>query len=154
MMDTIGGLVAKRKYERPDFLHERCTPEAYYRWLDRKADAHCKRDRKRGNPAATREAYMIAIHQAVLASNGLDAYTGQPLAWELISTYENNASRLGKRDYKKQFAQLPTVDHVGDGRGKPQFRICSWQTNDAKSDLSEEEFLELCRAVVRHHTRV
>lgn len=142
-----------RKYELPDFLQGLCAPEAYLRWLDRRAAAHSRRDRKRGNRTATREAYMIAIHQAVLASRGCDAYTGTPLAWELISKYENEASGRGRREYKGQFASLPTVDHVGDGQGEPEFRICSWRTNDAKSDLCEAEFVELCRAVVRHHDR-
>ena len=91
---------------------------------------------------------MRAIHQAVVESQGLDAYTGEPLAWELISQYDNRAAAGGKRAYKKRFALLPTVDHIGDGQGEPEFRICSWRTNDAKSDLSEEEFIELCRIVV------
>jgi len=96
---------------------------------------------------------MDAIHQAVLESRGCDAYTGTPLAWELISKYENEASRRGKREYKGQFAFLPTVDHVRDGQGAPEFRICSWRTNDAKSDLCEADFVELCRAVIQHHDR-
>ena len=140
-----------RKYELPDFLQGRCAPDAYFRWLKGRAAAHRKRDRKRGNHTATREAYLIAIHQAVVASRGCDVYTGTPLAWELITKYENEASRLGKREYKRQFASLPSVDHVGDGQGKAEFQICSWRTNDAKSDLCEADFVELCRAVVRHH---
>ena len=71
-----------RKYEPPSFLQGRCAPDAYLRWLNGRAVAHRKRDLKRGKPTATREAYMGAIHQAVVASRGLDAYTGAPLAWE------------------------------------------------------------------------
>jgi hypothetical protein len=26
--------------------------------------------------------------------------------------------------------------------------ICSWRTNDAKSDLTRDEFVELCRKVI------
>ncbi len=45
---------------------------------------------------------------------------------------------------------LPSVDHVDDGMGEPNFKICAWQTNDAKNDLSYLEFLELCRKVVQY----
>ena len=55
------------------------------------------------------------------------------------------------RSYKKGLAALPTVDHIGDGIGEPNFVISSWRTNDAKHDLSLEEFLSLCTAVLKHH---
>src|ERR1700730_4117755 len=114
-----------KKYSLPEFLINRCEPSAYVRWLSRKAIAHVKRDRKRQHTAATREAYMVAIHKAVLQSGGLDDYTGEPLAWEKISTYDNAKSKAGKRDYKKSFWDLPTVDHYGDDITANAFRICS-----------------------------
>jgi len=80
--------------------------------------------------------------------NTRDYYTGEVLNWKLISQYRNDASKNGKRAYKKGFALLPTVDHVGDGMGPANFVICSWRTNDAKSDLTSEEFEELCRKVL------
>jgi len=43
---------------------------------------------------------------------------------------------------------LPSVDHIGDGKGPADFKICAWRTNDAKNDLSYDEFLELCRKVI------
>jgi hypothetical protein len=46
---------------------------------------------------------MIAIHKAVVASAGLDDYTGQELAWDKISTYDNAKSKEGGRKYKKSF---------------------------------------------------
>jgi hypothetical protein len=73
------------------------------------------------------------------------------LRWDLISKYTNDESKAGKRAYKRTFADLPSVDHVGDGLGAPDFRICAWRTNDAKTDLSHEEFVSLCRAVVAHY---
>jgi hypothetical protein len=54
----------------------------------------------------------------------------------------------GGREYKARFALLPSVDHVADGTGPADFRMCAWRTNDAKSDLSYQEFLDLCRKVV------
>lgn len=75
-----------------------------------------------------------------------DRYTPIPL----ISEYDNDASKGLGRTYKKRFANLPTVDHVGDGQGSPDFKICAWKVNDAKSDLTLEEFLALCRNVLQH----
>ncbi len=141
-----------RKYILPDTLIGQCDQKAYSRWLARKAQAHRKRDRKRGNSEATIEQYKQAIHSAVMRDGAHDAYTGMPLRWDLISKYNNDESKQGKRTYKKLYGDLPTVDHVGDGLGAPDFRICAWRTNDAKNDLPYEEFVELCRVVVARHT--
>jgi len=66
-------------------------------------------------------------------------------------TYNNDDAKKGGREYKKKFADLPTVDHVGGGMGPTKFKICSWRVNDSKSDLDLPEFLELCRAVLDFH---
>src|SRR5262245_26915547 len=111
----------------PAFLNGLVSQEAYERWLGRKAMAHCKRDRKRGSKTATRALYKEAIHAAVLLSEGRDAYTGEQLNWKLISTYNNDESKLGKSSYKAGFALLPTVDHVTAGATEASFRICGWR---------------------------
>ena len=139
-----------RKYQRPNFLDEIITQEAYEKWLHRKALTHVKRDRNRGNNSAIVEEYKIAIHNAVIECNGFDSYTNEKLDWTLISTYNNKESKQYGRIYKKKFALLPSVDHVDDGLGSPKFKICSWRTNDAKNDLSLEEFVELCKKVVEN----
>jgi len=139
-----------KKYSLPDFLIGRCEPAAYVRWLSRKAIAHVKRDRKRDHTEATRAAYMTAIHKAVLDSNGLDDYTGEKLAWEKISKYDNAKAKEGRREYKKSFWDLPTVDHWGDDLTANAFRICSWRTNDSKNDLSDDELIEFCRTILAH----
>ena len=137
-----------RLFGLPPFLEGATTREAYVRWLQRRAMAHIRRDRKRGNAAASVSEYKRAIHQAVCASGGRDAYTGEQLDWGLISRYNNEESKQGRRTYKAGFALLPTVDHVGDGTGPADFKICGWRTNDAKGDLSLEEFVALCARVV------
>lgn len=142
-----------RKYELPPFLAGRCNHEVYLRWLSRKAIAHVRRDRARGNLAATREEYMRVIHKAVRSGGENDAYTGEPLAWELISKYDNEASKQGRRVYMKTLSMLPTVDHVGDGTGPADFVICSWRTNDCKSSLSYDELIEFCQAILAHQER-
>ena len=136
------------KYQRHTFLPSAIAQGVYERWLRRKAAAHAKRDRRRGSAKAIGEAYRLAIHQAVVASDGKDAYTGEKLDWTLISRYDNAESKEKSRSYKHTFAHLPTVDHVGDGLGVADFKICGWRTNDAKNDLSLEEFIALCRRVV------
>ena len=105
--------VAIDRLQLPTFLQHTCDLEAYRRWVVRRARAHLKRDRKRGNKTATLSAYKAAIHDAVVASEGKDAYTGLALDWNRISQYDNLASKEGRREYKKKFADLPTLDHVG-----------------------------------------
>lgn len=140
----------QRKYARPDFLPSNIDQTRYEKWLRGRALAHLRRDRKRGNVKATNEAYRLAIHQAVLRSGGRDFYTGEPLDWTLLGKYRNADSQANRRLYKARFANLPTIDHVGDGLGGADFRLCGWATNDAKSDLSYEQFVSLCRKVVEH----
>jgi hypothetical protein len=144
------------KYQLPDFLPQEVTRTVYERWLRRKAAAHVKRDRKRGNLAAIGEAYRMAIHHAIMHSGGKDAYTGEQLiiSWSLISQYSNDESQTGRRHYKATLALLPTVDHVGDGLGEADFKICAWRTNAAKNDLTHQEFVALCRRVVAHFDQV
>ncbi len=144
----VAGQSHAEPIDRPDFLRGSCSPERYLRWLGRKARAQVSRDRKRGNRGARVAEYRSAIHAAVLRCKGRDAYTGLPLRWDQLGNYDNAASRRGGREYKKRFEDVPTVDHVGDGRGKPRFEICAWRLNDAKSDLPLSEFLTLCRQVL------
>jgi hypothetical protein len=136
------------KYQLPEFLASEVSQAQYERWLHRKAVAHVRRDRKRGNPTAAIADYKVAIHKAVEECEGRDAYTGERLDWTLISQYDNDESKSGRREYKAGFALLPSVDHVADGTGPADFKICAWRTNDAKSDLSYQDFLDLCRKVV------
>ncbi len=137
-------------YKFPVFLKGVCTPQAYRRWLARKAKAHVRRDRERGNLTATIEEYKQAIHRAVERGGDRDAYTGRPLQWDLISRYSNAEAKKHGRAYKKEFGDLPTVDHVTDGLTQAKFVICSWRVNDAKNDLALAEFLDVCRAVLAH----
>lgn len=139
------------RYALPQFLDGRVTRQNYVRWLSRKAQAHTKRDRQRLSEAIALAHYKQQIHEAVARSDGVDWYTGEPLAWEKISTYNNAESKLSRSIYKASFALLPTVDHVLRSDGLYDFVICGWRTNDAKNDLSLYEFVALCRRVVDRH---
>jgi Uma2 family endonuclease len=142
-----------KTYDLPPFLSGNVSQQSYLRWLNRKSSAHVRRNKRRGNTSANNVAYKEAIHRVVLESNGRDDYTGEPLNWSLISQYNNAESKDMRRQYKAKFAFLPTIDHVGDGLGAANFKICSWRTNDAKHDLTHDEFVELCRLIVAHFER-
>lgn len=137
-----------RQFDLSGFLDGVVTRDVYLRWLQRKAMAHVKRDRKRGNHSASVAQYKRAIHDAVCASDGTDAYTNERLEFTLISTWDNTKSKAGRRTYKAKFALMPTVDHIGDGTGPADFKICTWRTNDAKGDLTLEDFVALCARVL------
>ena len=132
----------------PIFLEGRLHLLVYERWLARKAAAHVKRDRKRGYQGVTGAVYRATMHEAVVRSEGRDVYTGEELAWHLISQYNNDESERGRHQYKAGFALLPTVDHIDSSLLNSGFCICAWRTNDAKNDLALKEFVELCRRVV------
>jgi hypothetical protein len=135
-------------YPLPEFLEGRCTHTLYVKWLNKKAENLFIRDKKRGKPYAknaTKQMYKKEIHKAVLESGDNDPYTGEPLAWELICTWKPDDQPDG---YKKQFDHMPTVDHVvGDAL---EFEICSFQANDAKSDMTPGEFIQFCKKVAAY----
>jgi len=143
--------MAETSYPVPSGI--KVEQDVYIRWLRRKAAAHVKRDRKRCEHAISGEDYRQKIHRAVCDHGTHDFYTGKRLDWSLISKYSNEESRVGRSHYKAGFAMLPTVDHIPCTNGEYDFVICSWRTNDAKSDLAHAEFVALCREVVAHADR-
>lgn len=140
------------KYPFPSFLEGRCTPSVYLKWLDVKVGTLFRRDKKRHKPyvlTASRSIYKSKIHAAVTGGGQYDPYTGEPLAWELISKWDTSHDQ--PEGYKKQFALMPTVDHITPD--VLEFEICSWKINDAKCDLDPAEFVELCKKVVDHSSK-
>jgi hypothetical protein len=117
-------------------------------WVQRKAVTLAKRDQKRGGMGNVQQ-YRLAIHEAVLASEGHDHWTGEWLDWELIGTYDNRDAAMGKGESKKRYAMLPTIDHRTN-EPEPDFVICAWRTNDAKHDMTPQELLQFCTAVINH----
>lgn len=146
------GVSRKEKIELPSFLRKVITSEAYVRWLNSKARAHVKRDTKH-HSSLNVATYKAMIHEAVIKSNGRDAYTGEMLDWSLLSKWRNNEAKDQGSAYKRKFALLPSVDHISDRRDTASFAICSLRTNSAKSDLSVDEFYCLCRQVVTHQSQ-
>lgn len=145
----------RSKYPMPDSIKGQCNQAKYSRWLQRKAAAHVKRDKRRARrnmQVPTIALYMQMIHAAVCESSG-DFYTGLPLDWSLISKWDNDSAMMGGAEYKRLFAHLPTVDHTVDGNGSLRFVICASYVNDAKSDLTLNEFYQLCEDVLAHRNR-
>src|SRR2546422_7158221 len=137
------------QYAMPEAIKNQCGQVKYSRWLQRKALAHVKRDRKRDRPCTVAQ-YKTEIHAAICESDGRDFYTGERLNWSLISTWDNDSAKNGRAKYKKTLALLPTLDHTFDEQGRPKFVICSWYVNDVKSDLTLEEFYRLCELVLKY----
>jgi len=118
-------------YRVPDRIKGKCDQAKYSRWPHRKALAHARRGRKRSRACAIAR-YQAEIHASVCSSGDVDFYTGQPLDWSLVRTYNNESLKDGRRAYKSTLALLPTIDHTVDESGQPRFVIWSWQVNDAK----------------------
>jgi hypothetical protein len=144
--------MSKHLYAVPVCIQGQCDQARYSRWLHRKAVAHARRDRKRERPC-TIALYKEQIHAAVCASGHEDFYTGEKLDWKLVSTYDSESSKKARAKYKKTFALLPTLDHTFDEQGQQKFVICSWYVNDAKSDLTLNEFYRLCERVLKHRDK-
>jgi hypothetical protein len=146
--------MTKTKYRLPDCLKGKCDQPKYSKWLYRKARAHVIRDRERyGKVSCTIARYKAEIHDAVVNGGDRDFYTGEPLDWSLISTFDNNAAKAGRSAYKKKFWLLPTVDHTLDDQGRQKFVICSYKLNDAKGDLTHGEFHNVCEMVLKYRDR-
>ena len=120
--------------------------EDYRKMLQRKAVAVTRRDKRRDGKYSVKEA-IEAIHEAFHRCNGFDPYDGSKLDPELLGTYDNNRSKEKGAAYKREMAMLPTIDHV-TAKPVPDFEIVSWQTNDAKGDMSPDEFIAYCQRVV------
>lgn len=138
---------AMQKYPLPDCLRgiRGLSEESFRHWLDRKAQAHFSRDKKRGRTPKSRADYKERIYAAVRESNGRDFYTGRELDWHLLSKWSNAEAQDGCAAYRRTFWELPSVDHDGN-----RFRICSWRMNDAKNDQTIDQFLQLAESVRKH----
>jgi hypothetical protein len=145
LLNDIFERIAKMtEYLRPWFLEGKVSQKRYERWLYRKAYTHVRRDGKKG----AYKKYRDAIHRAVKDSEGIDAYTKEPLKWKQLGTFDNEKAKKRRRKYKQSFSMLPTVDHAENRKRPEDFKICAWRTNDAKSDLTYDDFLELCKKII------
>ena len=132
-------------YAPPSWLDQ--TPLIYKQWLQRQAMLVTKRDRKRGGSYRVKDA-MDAIHAAAHRSDGIDPYDGQPMNGPLLDADNPSFSSSTKADQLASIKRCPTVQHAR-GALICDFEIMSRQTADAKGEMTAEEYLEHCRAVVQ-----
>ena len=137
----------------PSFLEGVLTYEEYRRWLGGKAKSHALGDRRRWSDSGvwpSVSGYNMAIHQAVLDSEGRDFYTGEELDWALLrpGVYDSRIRYDSKT--RRRFFLRPSVDHVdSEPTDEPDFVICASRTNSCKSDLSVAELREFCELFLR-----
>ena len=140
-----------RRQALPDFLVGLLPQATYQRWLVGRARWQSARDRERNLEGADAAAYLLAFDAAVRASMGRCAYTGDWMRWELLMTFDTRAAARGGIPYMRQYDQMPTIDHVDVTLpGPPEFVICTWATNRAKSHMSPAAFRRLCERVHTH----
>ena len=140
-------------YSLPSFIADHgVASDTYLRWLNRKAQSLVRRDRSRGFQGISVTLYRREIHAAVLRNGGVDAYTGEQLRWDLISRYDNKESQERGSEVIREFAMLPTVDHVARDDGSHLFEICAWRTNDSKTHMTYPQLVEFASKIVRSST--
>ena len=119
----------------------------YKRWLNKMANRVVKHKRKYGESFNVKEA-MDAIHQAMQLSDGIDPYDGTIMKSELIDTFMMKGCTLDANS-KKEFFRMPTIKYQSIEQTF-DFEIMSMQSNEAKGEMSHEEYLNHCRAVVNY----
>jgi hypothetical protein len=137
------------KYRLPSFLSGICTQQSYSKWLRNRADKIIKRDRNRNKSYVVNMSirdYAEKIHAAVLSGGQFDPYSGEKMDWKLICKWDTSKNQPD--GYKKEFAMMPTVDHVH--ADILEFEICSWKTNTAKADLEPDVFIALCKKIAKY----
>ena len=98
------------------------------------------------------EKYFTAVCKAIKSCEGKDYYTGKPLNWQITLEPKKESPDREKQGVETAERQeRVTFDHL-NGRNLEdlQFALCAGKTNDAKNDLTEDEFLALCEAVYNY----
>jgi hypothetical protein len=136
-------------YPLPPFLQGVVSLKDYREWLDMKGHNLRLRDLKLKRPYAKVNpilAYKQKIHQAVLDGGQFDPYTGEKINWGLISREKtlNNVNFIDSG-----YAMHPAVDHINPEEFG--FEICTWISNESKTCMTSDQFVDFCRKVTRFH---
>ena len=123
------------------------TPLVYKQWLQRQALTVTKRDRKHGGSYRVKDA-MDAIHIATHRSDGIDPYDGQPMNASLLVAKNPTLSTLRRGSTAGISKTLPHCE-TRPRSFDLSLRDASRQTANAKGEMSTDEYLEHCQAVVR-----
>ena len=122
------------------------TPDDYKRVLNREARRLTKHDRRSGGRYQVKEA-LVAVHKAFHNCNGTDPYDGMSLAGEQLKPISESDRLDIKFTCKKHLRRMPTVAHIHQ-EPIAEFEILSCQTNTAKNEITADEYLNHCKAVV------
>jgi hypothetical protein len=140
------------KYPLPAFADGELTPHEYSHWVvGESADAY-RRDCVKMRPFALKSSQKQCgnvVHEAVIAGNGIDPFTGARLRYDLVHTYDPIKAR-GNIDYERQFDLMPNVDHIDPEADVLALEICAKRINLCKSEQNPEEFLNMCRKIVEY----
>ena len=122
------------------------TPDDYKRVLNREARRLTKHDRRRGGRYQVKEA-LVAVHNAFHNCNGTDPYDGMSLAGEQLKPISGSDRLDINFTCKKHLRRMPTVGHLHQ-EPIAEFEILSRQTHTAKNEMTADEYLDHCKAVV------
>jgi hypothetical protein len=134
-------------YTLPPFLQGVVSLKDYREWLDLRGRDQHQRDLKLKRSYAKTNSVMMykqKIHQAVLDGGQFDPYTGEKINWGLISK-EKTLKMANFID--NGYAMHPAVDHTDPEEFG--FEICTWISNESKSCMTSDQFVDFCRKVTR-----
>jgi hypothetical protein len=134
-------------YSLPPFLEGVISVTDYRHWLENRGTVLRQTDIKLKRPYAklnSTMAYKQKIHQAVLDGGQFDPYTGEKINWGLISREKtlNNVNFIDSG-----YAMHPAVDHINPEEFG--FEICTWISNESKTCMTSDQFVDFCRKVTR-----
>ncbi len=137
------------QYPLPPFLKGVVSQRGYCMWLMNKGENLRRRDIKLNRPYSkvnSETVYNQKVHQAVLDGGEFDPFTGEKLNWGLVSKERNMETESYTNDYLNTYALYPVVDHTNPEEF--EFEICSLISNECKSSLTPDEFVDFCQRVV------
>ena len=144
----------KPRFSLPDFLIGIVSEIILNHWIDERGKSLRKRDLKNKKCFASsysRMDYKNKIYEAILKTGLFDPYTGDKIDYSLICKWNSKLAEEGKLEYKKLFAMLPSVDHKDPDATVLEFEICTWKTNECKSNFNPEEFIAFCSKVLSNN---
>ena len=130
--------------------HKGCLPEEYREDINSNLLRKAKNRRNGDKSKYPLQCYYAVLLFQLIEDKCLDHYTGDK--WEKIDW--TKAKEGGKHP------EAPAIDHINqgckdplfkkseDGELEPNLAFCRNDVNDAKNDLTESDFIALCRAVV------
>lgn len=147
LFDEVGESIGLQKEDRNAFID--WASERHTRLRQRDKEWRNKNSPETNLPLC--DEYFTAVFEALKNCAGIDYYTGDELNWKITLADKQAGTEPEKKEAasteKRQ--ERVTFDHInGRNLTKLKFVVCAGKTNDAKNDLTQDEFVKLCRAVV------